>query len=130
MTVNLWTGQNKESNSGLQFANTNKMFNGTPEKVRQDYLEKPAIKAEPRNIWRDDDQIGFSGNSRGRFFPYTCRNSDYSSEPGQQEKKIFVRADQNTEYPAMNLALNKTIKKKFNVILLGSFLTQFWTDKS
>ncbi|RNA32933.1 hypothetical protein BpHYR1_042563 [Brachionus plicatilis] len=34
------------------------------------------------------------------------------------------------EYPAMNLTLNKTIKKKFNVILLGSFLTQFWTDKN
>ncbi|RMZ97713.1 hypothetical protein BpHYR1_054671 [Brachionus plicatilis] len=28
------------------------------------------------------------------------------------------------------VTLNKTIKKKFNVILLGSFLTQFRTDKN
>ena len=32
--TNLWTGQKKESNSGLQLANSNELFNGTPEKVR------------------------------------------------------------------------------------------------
>ncbi|RNA25397.1 hypothetical protein BpHYR1_019009 [Brachionus plicatilis] len=79
--TNLWTGQKKNSNAGLQFANTNELFNGTPEKVRQDYLEKSAIKTEPRNKWRNDDQIGFSGNSRGRSFPNTGRNLFSSSEP-------------------------------------------------
>ncbi|RNA24015.1 hypothetical protein BpHYR1_001153 [Brachionus plicatilis] len=79
--TNLWTGQ-KRSNAGLQFANSNELLNGTPEKVRQDYLEKSAIKSEPTNKWRNDDQIGFSGNSRGRSFPNTGRNL-YSSS-GQE----------------------------------------------
>ncbi|RNA00544.1 hypothetical protein BpHYR1_042691, partial [Brachionus plicatilis] len=78
--MNLWTGQNKNSNAGFQFANTNEWFNGTPEKVRQDYLEKSAIKSEPTNKWRNDDQIGCSGNSRGRSFPNTNRNLYSSSE--------------------------------------------------
>ncbi|RNA13101.1 hypothetical protein BpHYR1_006664 [Brachionus plicatilis] len=72
----------KRSNAGLQFANSNELLNGTPEKVRQDYLEKSAIKSEPTNKWRNDDQIGFSGNSRGRSFPNTGRNL-YSSS-GQE----------------------------------------------
>ncbi|RNA11261.1 hypothetical protein BpHYR1_033265 [Brachionus plicatilis] len=78
--MNLWTGQNKNSNAGFQFANTNELFNGTPEKVRQDYLEKSAIKSEPTNKWRNEDQIGCSGNSRGRSFPNTNRNFYSSSE--------------------------------------------------
>ncbi|RNA35794.1 hypothetical protein BpHYR1_001883 [Brachionus plicatilis] len=86
---NLWTGQNKNSNAGLQFANTNELFNGSPEKVRQDYLEKSAIKTEPRNKWRNDDQIGFSGNSRGRSFLNTVRYLYSSSEPEQHGENLF-----------------------------------------
>ncbi|RNA05197.1 hypothetical protein BpHYR1_032411, partial [Brachionus plicatilis] len=69
--TNLWTDQKKKSNAGFQFANSNKLLDGTPEKVRQDYLEKSAIKSEPTNKWRNDDQIGCNGNSRGRSFPNT-----------------------------------------------------------
>ncbi|RNA00981.1 hypothetical protein BpHYR1_045079, partial [Brachionus plicatilis] len=68
------TGQKKRSNASLQFVNSNELLDGTPEKVRQDYLEKSAIKSEPTNKCRKDDQIGFSGNIRGRSFPNTGRN--------------------------------------------------------
>ena len=68
--TNLWTGQKKKSNAGFQFANSNELLNGTPEKVRQDYLEKSAIKSEPTNKWQNDDLIGCNGNSRGRSFSY------------------------------------------------------------
>ena len=55
--TNLWFGQIKESNSGLQFANSNQFFNGTSEKVRQDNVKESTIKTEPRNIWQYDNQI-------------------------------------------------------------------------
>ncbi|RNA17290.1 hypothetical protein BpHYR1_044546 [Brachionus plicatilis] len=77
--TNSWTGQKKKSNTGLQFANSNELLNGTPEKVRQDYLGNSAIKSEPTNKWRNDDQIGFSGNSQGRSFPNSGRNLYCSS---------------------------------------------------
>ncbi|RNA25027.1 hypothetical protein BpHYR1_046815 [Brachionus plicatilis] len=85
--TNLWTGQKKKSNAGLQLANSNELLNETPETVRQDYLEKSAIKSEPTNKWRNDDQIGFSGNSLERSFSNTGRNL-YSSS-GQEHHENF-----------------------------------------
>ncbi|RNA35810.1 hypothetical protein BpHYR1_001900 [Brachionus plicatilis] len=51
---------------------------------------KSQVKTEPRNKWRNDDQIGFSGNSRGRYFPNTVRYLYSSSEPEQHGGKSFL----------------------------------------
>ncbi|RNA24769.1 hypothetical protein BpHYR1_000463 [Brachionus plicatilis] len=70
--LNLWTCLNKNSNAGLQFANTNELFNGNREKVRQDYLEK--IQMEKSRT----------------FFSYTVRNLYSSSELEQHGGKPLL----------------------------------------
>ncbi|RNA00146.1 hypothetical protein BpHYR1_025436 [Brachionus plicatilis] len=70
-------------------------------------------------------------------FIYFCENKQYiTTFLCIQFYVIFYIAESGNLVfldPAMNLTLNKKIRsvfgKKFDVILLGSFLTQFWTDK-